>query len=560
MYQTLNELYGLGDEIATAPNKSTDPFHKQHPGQQNNARINSTLPDFKMDDWQNDIQRLFESRSNDTLIISASPAAGKTKPLMEGYANIFKYAFEHNTPAKRFPRLLFITPRTQLAQQMAQDFVTEVALPIVLDAAIKWKNKTKFTHTEQQEMLKWIFDNIITTFTDSKVGEIRSKKFKLKPIVTATYSFASRLLKEFPKDYKYIIIDELQEYLPNPGKPIVFDVDKLNDLVTIVDTGMQPNHKLVLATGSVQYSVLENFQKFLEDTYSKKVKIVGSTTQTNRSRLTLIPYSEMKSSLQISQLIKQLATNGMTNNLFLLFTIKEKPLTQLSIISILQELVKTLPVINKQWLVTAEARTRSSREFLNNQKQNPVTSDQLDSLLFFDINAVSSKSKEPPKYDVENLLFQCVIRGVGFIIGGMNDDQKSIVQSLFMDGKLHTMLASDAVGVGANVLARRLFIPTFTKFEDTVMGPVNASNLIQLLNRAGRNPGKIPYAAVYVNPSDIEFAKRVLSTDPGNAPGAIDIEVVLDKIKGHVADKHTKKERVENAFRSFFKFITKRRA
>jgi len=552
MQHILNELFGLGDNIGNVPNKRTDPFHHQR-DRPTGGSIESHQVSFKMDSWQSDIQKMFESHSNDTLIISASPAAGKTKPLMNGYSNILQKEMRKGLSNKRFPRILFITPRTQLASQMAQDFLSEVVLPITLNMIKSDTDKDSFTADDQRKVLHWIEDNMITTFAGSKVGDIRSPKFGLKPIVTATYNHASKLLKEYPREYQYIIIDELQEYLPNPGKPIVFDIDKLNDLITIVDKGMHPNHKLVLATGSVNMDVLERFQSFLEETYSKKVKIVGSNARTNRSKLTLIPFTEMRSSLQLSQLIKQLASNSMTNNLFLMFTVKEKPINQLSIVSTLQELVKILPIIHKDWMITASERTRSGTDFKSDQKRNPVTKQNLDTLGFFDLDNVVNKKNNDPTYNEDNLLFQCVIRGVGFIIGNQDDDQKSIVQSLFMEGKLHTMIASDAVGVGANVLARRLFIPTFHKFEDGVFGPVNASNLIQLLNRAGRNPGAIPYAAVYVAPEDIDFAKLVLSTEPGSAPGTVDIEVVLDKVKGHVADKHTKREKILNLFKEFFK-------
>jgi len=535
MQHLLQELYGLGDSISNTPNRSVEPFKGQRNHKQP-SQIESKPFKFKMNGWQRDIQHAFESGNPPAIIISASPAAGKTNPLMEGYANILLKHFRDGAHSS-IPRILFITPRTQLAAQMAVDFQNDVILPLI----IKLSGIKELTPKQQHSVLRYIKQNVIATITGKSNDRIESPQFKLKPVVAATYNKASEILKQYQNDYKYIIVDELQEYFPNPGKPIAIQPDQLNSLVKIIDTGMRGDHRLVLATGSVHYATLESFKDFLMKTYKRKVKILGSKTQTNRSKLALIPYSQMGSTIEVVKLIKSLAANSMTNNLFLLFVKKEKPLTQLSSISLIQELIKTLPVINKEWLVTAKVMKRSADEFLKNTKTNPITKNDINELLYFDISDLDKNEADASQYtnnnrvmDENNILYQSVLRGVGFIIGGMRDEPKKVIQSLFMAGKLHTLIATDAVGVGANVLAKRLFIPSFHKFEDGVFGPVNKSNLIQLLNRAGRNPGKIPNAAIYVRPQDLDYAREVLNSNPDTAPGQVDIELVLNKIKGQV--------------------------
>lgn len=48
--------------------------------------------------------------------------------------------------------------------------------------------------------------------------------------------------------------------------------------------------------------------------------------------------------------------------------------------------------------------------------------------------------------------------------------------------------------------------PNFNKMND--------SNLIQLANRVGRDPSKIPYAFVYVNSLDAPHVAEALNSDP----------------------------------------------
>jgi len=134
------------------------------------------------------------------------------------------------------------------------------------------------------------------------------------------------------------------------------------------------------------------------------------------------------------------------------------------------------------------------------------------------------------KYDPDNLLYQGALAGVGLMIGKMHNRHKRVIQQLFRNGKIYFLIATDSIGVGANVLCKNLYIPKLQKRNNDSYGDINSSSLIQLVNRAGRNNKLIPQGHIYVNDADYDRVKRFIMTEP-----SIEIEKLsiafIDNIK-----------------------------
>jgi hypothetical protein len=61
-----------------------------------------------------------------------------------------------------------------------------------------------------------------------------------------------------------------------------------------------------------------------------------------------------------------------------------------------------------------------------------------------------------------------------------------IVANLFSTGKIKTILATDAVGIGVNLTIKNMYIPNINKFDGVSVGPTTTSTASQLYNRVGR--------------------------------------------------------------------------
>lgn len=114
-------------------------------------------------------------------------------------------------------------------------------------------------------------------------------------------------------------------------------------------------------------------------------------------------------------------------------------------------------------------------------------------------------------YDENNLLYQSVLCGIGLMIGKMHPIHKNTIQRLFQKGKIYLLMATDALGVGANVDCKHLYIPTIVKRQDDSFGPSNESSLVQLVNRVGR--GVFKNGFVYCREEDYDLIESLINPE-----------------------------------------------
>lgn len=138
------------------------------------------------------------------------------------------------------------------------------------------------------------------------------------------------------------------------------------------------------------------------------------------------------------------------------------------------------------------------------------------------------------------LLADCIVRGFAFIVGGQKNnlrteaerglfleyDDKLVIQSLFANGKIKFIFASDAVGIGINLNCQHLYIPSLQKFGAGKMGTIDESALIQLVHRAGR--GKFGTAYVYTSPHEVERVTRIFNSEPSSVVNVVGMDRLKD--------------------------------
>lgn len=113
--------------------------------------------------------------------------------------------------------------------------------------------------------------------------------------------------------------------------------------------------------------------------------------------------------------------------------------------------------------------------------------------------------------DDKNILYQCALAGIGLMIGALHPIHKDTIQRLFQKGKIYLLLATDALGVGANVDAKHIYIPTINKPTEVGFLDTDISSLTQLINRAGR--GRFPNAMIYCRSEDYYTIYRLINPE-----------------------------------------------
>ena len=416
----------------------------------------------------------------------------------------------------------------------------------------------------------WIFLNN----GDNKLGNTQSAI-----AYVCTYNFSESLIKSI-SNLSVVVIDETQEYfskgitsgntsLSYVGQGIEEKASLLNRIFTICPK--LPKTSLIMLTGSMNQKAVSELVEYINKNYHRTLDIINPsalddslvTTAKNRSTIMLKTHSGMKTSQDMIHLVKNIVNEKQKGSLIILFSVG--PATNINtmkknIMSLSSDLTRVLPIIsqykskfdvdNKGNIITKEPNRISNQDvrYSSLLQRLGVKTDHST------LTTPAHIQDEPNIKPLENLnlhntpeeqelldmirakggrdprLPHCLIRGYGYIAGGsarlkqmgmdgINNEDTRFVQRLFQEGKIYCVLATDAVGVGANLDVTHLYIPSLSKFHGVgqgaggqTFGPIDDSTLVQIINRAGRKSDRV--ATVYVDPDDYDRVRRLLDGDP----------------------------------------------
>lgn len=135
--------------------------------------------------------------------------------------------------------------------------------------------------------------------------------------------------------------------------------------------------------------------------------------------------------------------------------------------------------------------------------------------------------------DPENKLLESVLAGFGYIYRNSSEESNKaalqnmqIVSKLFSEGKIHTLLATDAVGIGVNINVKDLYIPSIEKYDGVSQKQIANAPLSQLLNRTGR--AKFNYSNIYTPAKYVNTITKILSIGSEGFSGRDDVITMSD--------------------------------
>jgi len=447
--------------------------HYKYYAHQNNTNINQlpyiNRPIIKpqlrqMDSWQAETVNSIINTPNKVIIVNAMPAAGKTMPIIKAMAHILS---DVNT------KILYSTPIQFLATKLSEDLLIDLEkeipnIPITVGLNI---------------------GNINTTSNTTRLD-------------VATYELAAKLSQT--KQYNMIIIDEFQEAMPLRTDSDLFN--KADSYAKIISNGILKADKLIILTGSLNRSVIDDLSKFITTNYKVGVSIHPTRIQLetkqirNRSLIKLNPTNDILNTNNLIDNLVNKVVSKISGNLLVLFSKNRINLIIEKMIQKIPSLYSINDLIN-------------STKYKNNILISPPPANQN-----VNIDVMNPK------------LINCLERGFAYIIGGthlspsglilrdidreLNQTivEKQIIGELFVNKKTFVALATDSIGLGVTLDIQNLYIPSIKKFDGSKMTNVDMSSLIQILNRAGR--GKYPIAQIYCAEKDYDHIYKILSADP----------------------------------------------
>lgn len=304
------------------------------------------------------------------------------------------------------------------------------------------------------------------------------------------YSQVADLVKNYGKYFSIICIDEFQQYMPLPGKDVSYgkftpDSEKHFDMVVKILKHAPPPGKcsVALLTGTVNKETAKKFiylvnselkRDFVPKIFSgfvenpkdpSKPEFVG-----NRSTLTVVPFEKMATPEERLNLVTNIVNTKQTRSIMIIFSTRRTAVT--GIFNLLSQAIRKLPARDPKSLHSSPFKNEMPiQDFVKKmgEDENYVSGkynadmyptglvndpkhevDDIEYLQFFDVNAAEQQGNTDeialpllPHKNPNNLLYQGVLRGIGVMVGKMDNRMKAIIIKLFRAEKLYLLLATD---------------------------------------------------------------------------------------------------------------------
>lgn len=116
----------------------------------------------------------------------------------------------------------------------------------------------------------------------------------------------------------------------------------------------------------------------------------------------------------------------------------------------------------------------------------------------------------------QGILSELIPKGVSFHHAGLASAQRSVVESLFREGKIKVLVATPTLAAGVNLPARVVVIRDITRFSDGYVGYISNTEVHQMLGRAGRPKyDKTGFGIIYAaSETSMERAWEYLDGEP----------------------------------------------
>jgi len=366
-------------------------------------------------------------------------------------------------------------------------------------------------HTKVASKIKHYVQNVLVQRA-TEVYTPRTEKALF--IITVHRSAYSKVFKKAGKNIKTIIIDEAHTLQYNPEEPIKNKkdvVDCANVLYKILKN-KQPDSNVIFLSGTINPISAKNLINYLNFCLSIKIKQLTSS-EGNASKISIIPNDSINSHQTIVGLLTNPKEN---NNLIILFS---KKLIESLITKAIDQTTKsgyTSKDIDAGAVTSPNFQQLSTTSFQRGSDNKPTGTIQFNSK-----ELIKKAAQMPGSSEIENpLLRLAVLHGFGYVFRpdkkGMSKSElqiamkdQQIVVDLFSSGKLKTILATDAVGIGLNIKVKNVYIPTISKFNGADFQKLGVADASQLYNRVGRRDFQI--STIYTPEANINDVLNAIS-------------------------------------------------
>jgi hypothetical protein len=354
-------------------------------------------------------------------------------------------------------------------------------------------------------------------------------------VTVSIHQSLPNLLKDYEKagiigELRLVVLDEW--HMAQFGSAEKLHDDEAYNISQAIYGSMEmlSNHnvRFVCLTGTVHPSTARMFVE-LVNSYFKRNFVLKVLPGKNPAKFNIIADNSL--SQNIDKVIIGSVNSQNWGNLVILFSknrienLARECLNKLESVSI-----PTLPK------TSGRERGRKYNPFLNDVEKMQA---RLGKRNYQTGGAINDKNELIKRVN-NSLLRECLRKGFGFIHGDVDDNDKSIVQQLFIDKNIFVIIGTDALSVGMNLPVKSIYIPSVQKYDSDIgVSNMFLRDLNQLLNRGGRSASNI--VSVFTPEENIDYILAALyasGQDYDQVP-IIDIDpAIIQSIRGRNERKH----------------------
>lgn len=545
-------------------------------GHRDSVPTKSRIKPINWTEWQRKVIARLESKQD--ILVNVAPAAGKTSPIIHTWVDMV--VRQNPNTLQQVPKIIWSCPTRQLANQVFfEDFlgtlynkfvvtieeirssqsrrnimgIIQKNIPSYLYHQLPQTLRQKIEMQTPLEQVEYQFIQKIIRKNITQLTKTSNEPTRIEDAmaITCTEYYTEDIVRKV-KNLRILVLDEIQEYfyksITVSGSQMEYQGQSVEEkakrmLNTIKNMPSQSQCSLVLLTGSMNVNSTYELIDIMNNQFRRNLVPVDPKPSEdkearNRSDVNLKIHSGLRTKDDVVQLVKNIVNQKQNGSLIILFSIGGNinlNIRRKNIHNITIELQKTLPRLMDFRKTPKEQRTHIEKELAQMHAPN--------------------SGRDP-------FLAECLMRGFGYIFGGgkarikaykqhkiggtpsegMHGDDIRIVQDLFQKGLIYCVLATDAVGVGANLKVNHLYLSSLEKYHGPgqgpggqTFGPLDDSSLIQLINRAGRQTGKV--ATIYTNSDDYERVKEFLQSDPQSVVSPVNVGKQLKQIDRNIIIK-----------------------
>ena len=145
-----------------------------------------------------------------------------------------------------------------------------------------------------------------------------------------------------------------------------------------------------------------------------------------------------------------------------------------------------------------------------------------------DTKVLADRIRAVREHEEENVLAECVARGVAFHHAGLLKQERSIIEEGFRKGYIEVVAATPTLAAGLNLPARRVIIRDYSRFSTGLgMVPIPVMEYHQMAGRAGR-PHLDPYGEAVLLAKDANSVEKLFETFIDAEPEKINSQCAED--------------------------------